>query len=164
MGLFSLSFQIGATSEVSDAESNSFVQEFLSNTEEIDGLGIFQNNSFVALPMFIPGIGVILGVYSAWSTGFGFAAIISMAPGLAEIQPLSLLYLSPFGIMELAAYSISMSRSFHIAYVLFKRVNLKLLIKPTIIEVGVVIALLLAAGFLEEYVIKLSQEGASLFG
>jgi len=164
MGVFSLSFQIGAMSEVDDAESNSFVQEFLSNTEEIDGLGIFQNNSFVALPMFVPGIGVILGVYSAWSTGFGFAAIISMAPGLAEIQPLSIFYLSPFGIMEIVAYSISMSRSFHIAYVLFKRVNLKLLIKPTIIEVGVVMALLLAAGFLEEHMIKLSQEGASLFG
>jgi len=164
MGIFSISFQIGAMSEVDDAESNSFVQEFLSNTGEIDGLGIFQNNSFVALPMFVPGIGVILGVYSAWSTGFGFAAIISMAPGLAEIQPLSLFYLSSFGIMELVAYSISMSRSFHIAYVLFKRVNLKLLIKPTIIEIGVVIALLLAAGFLEEYMIKLSQEGASLFG
>ncbi len=66
--------------------------------------------------------------------------------------------------MELFAYSISMSRSFHIVYVLFKRVNLKLLIKPTIIEIGVVIALLLAAGFLEEYMIKLSQEEASLFG
>ena len=48
MGIFSISFQIGAMSEVDDAESNSFVQEFLSNTEEIDGLGIFQNNSFVA--------------------------------------------------------------------------------------------------------------------
>ncbi len=83
MGIFSISFQIGAMSEVDDAESNSFVQEFLSNTGEIDGLGIFQNNSFAALPMFVPGIGVILGVYSAWSTGFGFAAIISMAPGLA---------------------------------------------------------------------------------
>ena len=164
MGVFSLSLQIGAMSEVDDAESNSFVQEFLSNTEEIDGLGIFQNNSFVALPMFVPGIGVILGVHSAWSTGFGFAAIISMAPGLAEIQPLSIFYLTPFGIMEIVAYSISMSRSFQIAYVLFKRVNLKLLIKPTIIEIGVVIALLLAAGFLEEYMIKLSQEGASLFG
>jgi hypothetical protein len=48
--------------------------------------------------------------------------------------------------------------------VLIKRVNLKLLIKPTIIEIGVVIALLLAAGYLEEYVIALAQQGASLFG
>ncbi len=66
--------------------------------------------------------------------------------------------------MEIVVYSISMSRSFHIAYVLFKQVNLKLLIKPTIIEIGVVMSLLLAAGFLEEYVIKLSQEVAPLFG
>ena len=164
MGVFSLSLQIGAMSEVDDAEANSFVQEFLSHTEDIDGLGIFQNNSFIALPMFIPGIGVIYGAYTAWSTGFGFAALISMAPGLAEIHPLSILYLSPFGIMELVAYSISMSRGFHIAYSLIKRVNLKSLIKPTVIEIGAVIALLLAAGYLEEYMIKLSQEGTSLFG
>jgi len=164
MGLFSVSFQIGATSEISDAESNAFVQEFLSNTEEIDGLGIFQNNSFAALPMFVPGVGVIFGAYTAWSTGFGFAAIVTMAPGLAEIQPLSILYLSPFGMIELVAYSIAMSRSFHIAYVLFKRVKLKSLIKPTLIEMGIVLALLLAGGFLEEYMINLSQEGTSLFG
>ncbi len=164
MGLFSLSFQIGATSEISDAESNAFVQEFLSNTEDIDGLGIFQNNSFVVLPMFVPGIGVIFGAYTAWSTGFGFAAIVSMAPGLAEIQPLSILYLSPFGIMELVAYSIAMSRSFHIVYALIKRVNLKSLIKPTLIEIGIVMAILLAGGFLEEHMINLSQEATSLFG
>ena len=114
--------------------------------------------------MFIPGIGIIYGAYAAWSTGFGFAAILSMAPGLAEIHPLAILYSTSFGIMELVAYSIAMSRSFHITYVLFKRVNLKSLIKPTIIEIGAVIALLLAAGYLEEYLIQLSQEGTSLFG
>jgi len=164
MGLFSLSFQIGAISEISDAESNAFVQEFLSNTEDIDGLGIFQNNSFATLPMFVPGIGVIFGAYTAWSTGFGFAAIVSMAPGLAEIQPLSILYLSPFGIMELVAYSIAMSRSFHIAYTLIKRVNLKSLIKPTLIEIGIVMAILLVGAFVEEYMINLSQDATSLFG
>jgi uncharacterized membrane protein SpoIIM required for sporulation len=164
MGVFSLSLQIGAMSEVGDAESNSFVQEFLSNTEDIDGVGIFQNNSLVALPMFIPGVGIIYGAYSAWSTGYGFAAILSMAPGLAEIHPLSILYLSPFGIMELVAYSIAMSRGFHIAYMLFKRANLKSIIKPTVIEIGMVVAILFAAGFLEEYMIALSQTGASLFG
>ena len=164
MGVFSLSLQIGAMSEVDDAEANSFVQEFLSNTEDIDGLGIFQNNSIAALPMFIPGIGIIYGAYIAWSTGFGFAAIVSMAPGLAEIHPLSILYMSPFGLMELAAYSIALSRSFHIAYSLIKRVNLKSLIKPTVIEIGIVVAILFAGGILEEYMIVLAQQGASLFG
>ncbi len=164
MGVFSLSLQIGAMFEVDDAEANSFVQEFLSNTEDIDGLGIFQKNSLVALPMFIPGFGIIYGAYSAWSTGYGFAALVSVAPGLAEIHPLSILYMSLFGIMELVTYSIAMSRGFHIAYALFKRVNLKSLIKPTVIEIGIVVAILFVAGFLEEYMIALAQEGASLFG
>ena len=164
MGLFSLSLQISSTSEVSDEDANAFVQEFLSNTQDIDGFAIFQNNSIASLPMFIPGIGMIFGVYIAWSTGFGFAAIISMAPGLAEIHTLSILYSTPYGIMELIAYSIAMSRSFHIAYVLIKRVKLKSLIKPTVIEIGVVVTILFAAGFLEEYMIALAQEGASLFG
>jgi hypothetical protein len=151
-------------SEVDNAESNSFVQEFLSNTADIDGLGIFQNNIYIALPMFVPGLGVALGAYAAWSTGFGFAAVISMAPGLAEIHPLSLFYLSSFGFIELVAYSIAMSRSFQIIFVLIKRTNLKSLIKPTMIEIGIVIAILIIAGFLEEYLIKLPQESTSLFG
>jgi hypothetical protein len=164
MGVFSLSLQIGAMTEVGDAEANAFVQEFLSATGDIDGFGIFQNNSLAALPMFIPGIGIIYGAYTAWSTGYGFAALLSMAPGLAEIHPLSILYMSSYGIMELVAYSISMSRSLHIAYALFKRVNLKSIIKPTVIEIGIVVAILFAAGYLEEYLIMLSQEGVSMFG
>ena len=47
---------------------------------------------------------------------------------------------------------------------LFKRVNLKSLIKPTVIEIGIVVAILFAAGVLEEYMIALAQQGASLFG
>jgi len=47
---------------------------------------------------------------------------------------------------------------------LIKRVNLKSLIKPTIVEIGVVTTILFAAGYLEEYMIKLSQEVAPLFG
>ena len=53
MGVFSLSLQIGAMFEVDDAEANAFVQEFLSSTEEIDGLGIFQNNSYIGRFFFI---------------------------------------------------------------------------------------------------------------
>jgi len=154
LGLFSLSFQIGAMYEVSDEEANAFVQEFLSNTEDIDGIGIFVNNLTAALPMFVPGFGVAWGAYTAWSTGFGFAAILTMAPGLADIVPLSILYMSPFGFMELIAYSIAMSQSVYIIIALIKRRNLKLIIKPTSIEVGIVIGLLFAAGFLEEYMIN----------
>jgi len=154
LGLFSFSFQIGAMYEVSDEEANAFVQEFLSNTEDIDGIGIFLNNITAALPMFVPGFGVAWGAYTGWSTGFGFAAILTMAPGLADIVPLSILYFSPFGLMELIAYSIAMSQSVYIVILLIKRTNLKSIIIPAGIEVGIVITLLLVAGFLEEYMIN----------
>jgi hypothetical protein len=107
--------------------------------------------------MFIPGFGVAWGMYTAWSTGFAFTAIISGMPGLESIPPLAILYASPFGAMELVAYSIGLSRSCHLTYFLIKRSKLKSLVKPTLIEIGIVIGLLLAAGFLEEYMIKASQ-------
>ena len=157
MGIFSLSFQIGATSEVNPQEANEFVQDFLSTTQDIDGLGIFLNNISASLPMFVPGIGVILGIYSGWSTGFGFAAIATMAPGLAEIEPLAILYYSPYGAMELVAYSIAMSRSFLVIYSLVKKVNPKSLIKPSIIEIVIVIGILIIAGYLEEHLIQAAQ-------
>ena len=84
MGIYSLSFQIGATSEVSPSEANDFVQEFLSATQDSDGLAFFVNNVSASLPMFVPGVGAFLGIYSGWSTGFGFAAIVTMAPGISK--------------------------------------------------------------------------------
>ena len=155
MAVYSISFQIGAMSEVSMQEANAFVQDFLSSTQDIDGFGIFVNNISASLPMFVPGLGIGLGAYSGWSTGFGFAAIVTMAPALAEIQPLSILYYSPYGAMELVAYSIAMSRSFHVVYALVKKVNPKSLIKISLIEIGIVVALLGIAGYLEEYLIAL---------
>lgn len=157
MGIYSLSFQIGATSEVSPEEANEFVQDFLSATQDSDGLAFFVNNVSASLPMFVPGVGAALGIYSGWSTGFGFAAIVTMAPALAEIEPLSLLYYSPYGMMELVAYSIAMSRSFLVVYYLVKKINPKSLIKPSIIEIGIVVGLLVIAGFVEEYMINLPQ-------
>ena len=162
MGIYTLAFQIGATSEVSPSEANDFVQEFLSATQDSDGLAFFVNNVSASLPMFVPGIGTIIGIYSGWSTGFGFAAIATMAPGLANIEPLTLLFYSPYGLIELAAYSIAMSRSFHVVYSLVKKVNPKSLIKPSLIEIGIVVGLLVFAGLLEDYMIKMAEAGTPL--
>jgi len=85
-----------------------------------------------------------------------------MAPGLANIEPLTLLYYSPYGLIELSAYSIAMSRSFHVVYSLTKKINPKSLIKPSLIELGIVVGLLVFAGFLEEYMINLAQQGTPL--
>ena len=157
LGLFSAAFQIGSFSDVSDEEAEALLSDFEDLVSDIEGTGIFINNITAALPMFIPGAGVAWGFYTAWSTGFAFTAIISGIPGLEDIPPLAILYASPFGAMELVAYSIGLSRSCHLTYSLIKRSKLKSLIKPTLIEIGIVVGLLLAAGFLEEYMIKASH-------
>ena len=103
---------IGTESKLSDEETQSFLKEFQKAVEGIDAIGIFEHNASVALPMFIPGFGLAWGAFAAWSTGLAFGALVSTTPALAKVPPLALLYLSPFGLMELAAYSIGMSRSF----------------------------------------------------
>jgi len=157
LGLFSAAFQIGSISDVSQEEADALMSDFKGLISGIEASGIFINNASAALPMFIPGVGVAWGLYTAWSTGVAFTAIISGIPGMENIPPLAILYVSPFGAMELVAYSIGLSRSCHLTYSLIKRSKLKSQIKPTLIEIGIVIGLLLAAGFLEEYMVKASQ-------
>jgi len=160
MGLFSAVYQIGSMSQVSEEEATTFMSEFEKLVEDIDAMGIFLHNSAISLPMFIPGFGVIWGLFSAWSTGFAFSAIVSISPELAKIPPLAILFLSPFGIMELTAYSIATSRSFILIKAVYRKSNLIPFLKPTIMEIGLVIGLLLAGGYLEYYMIKLVQEDA----
>ena len=158
LGLFAAAFQIGSMSTVSMEDANAFMAEFEALVLDIDAFGIFTHNLTLALPMFIPGFGVAWGLFSAWSTGFAFASIVLTAPQLAEIHPLSILFFSPFGLMELAAYSLGISRSFILIRAVVKKVNLIPFLKPTLIEVGIVTGLLLAGGYLEFYMIELAQE------
>jgi len=160
MGLFSAVYQIGSMSQVSEEEATTFMSEFEKLVEDIDAMGIFLHNSAISLPMFIPGFGVIWGLFSAWSTGFAFSAIVSISPELAKVPPLAILFLSPFGIMELTAYSIATSRSFILIKAVYRKSNLIPFLKPTIMEIGLVIGILLAGGYLEYYMIKLVQEDA----
>lgn len=165
MGLFSLAYQLGSMSEVSNEEANAFMDEFEELVKDIDAVGIFTHNTTISLPMFIPGFGVAWGLFSAWSTGFAFSAIVSITPQLAEIPPLAILYFSPFGLMELTAYSIATSRSFILIRAITKKTNLVPFIRPTGIEIGIVIGLLLAGGFLEHYMIELAgEQGFDLIG
>ncbi len=158
MGLFTAAFQLGTMSEVSEEEANIFMEEFEKLIEDIDAIGIFVHNTTLSLPMFIPGFGVAWGLFSAWSTGFAFAALTIIMPELKEIPPLAILFLSPFGLMEIGAYSLATSRSFILIRAITKKSNLTPFLKPTLIEIAIVIGLLLAGGFLEDYMIKLSQE------
>ncbi|MDH3617588.1 MAG: stage II sporulation protein M [Nitrosopumilus sp.] len=158
MGLFTAVFQLGSMSEVSEEDANIFMEEFEELIKDIDAIGIFVHNTSLSLPMFIPGFGIAWGLFSAWSTGFAFAAIVSITPELKEIPPLAILFLSPFGLMEICAYSLATSRSFILIRAITKKTNLSPFLKPTLIEIGIVVGLLLAGGFLEDYMIKLSLE------
>ena len=145
-------------SEVSKEEADLFMSEFEELILDIDAFGIFTHNTTIALPMFIPGFGVAWGLFSSFSTGFAFAAITTTVPELTQIQPLSILFLSPFGLMELTAYSLGISRSFILIVAIIKKKNLILFIKPTGIEIGIVIILLLIGGYVEFYMIEMAQE------
>ena len=158
LGIFAATFQIGTMSTVSEEEARTFMEEFEKLVLDIDAFGIFTHNTTLALPMFIPGFGVAWGLFSAWSTGFAFAAIVLMAPELSEIPPLSILFLTPFGLMEIAAYSLGISRSFILIKAITKKINLIPFIKPTLIEIGIVVGLLLAGGYIEFYMIEFAQE------
>jgi len=158
LGIFAAAFQIGSMTSVSEEEAEAFMSEFKELVLDIDAFGIFVHNTTIALPMFIPGFGVAWGLFSAWSTGFAFAAIASTVPEIGEIPPLSILFLSPFGLMEVFAYSLGISRSFILIRAVSKKINLRPFIKPTTIEIGVVVALLLVGGYLEFYMIELAQQ------
>jgi uncharacterized membrane protein SpoIIM required for sporulation len=154
IAVFSIAYSIGSESNMSEEDSKSFIKDFQHTVEGIDAIGIFTHNTSVALPMFLPGFGIAWGSFAAWSTGLAFKALVSTTPALAKLPPLAIIYLSPFGIMELIAYSIGMSRSFLLINIIVRRGNLREALRPTVIEIGIVIALLLAAAFIEYAMIQ----------
>ena len=99
-------------------------------------------------------LGIGWGIFTAFSTGFAFAALSTTTPLLGQIPPLALIFTTPFGLMELAAYSLATSRSFILIIALFKKTSLKQQWKPLVIEIGIVVGLLLAGGIIEAYMIE----------
>ena len=149
VGIFMISFSIGAQVQIPEKDAKTFLKEFQQAINGINAIGIFTHNASIGLPMFIPGFGIPWGLFASASTGLAFSALVSTTPILAKIPPLAVLLASPFGLMELAAYSIGMSRSFILIWVVIKKGPIRQEIRPTIIEIGIAIALLLAGGFIE---------------
>ena len=157
LAVFTIIFQLGSMTTVSQEEADLFMEEFEKLVLDIDAFGIFVHNTTIALPMFIPGFGIFWGLFSSWSTGYAFAAIATSVPEIANISPLTILFLTPFGLMEISAYSLGISRSFILIKAIFTKTNLFQFIKPTIIEISIVIVLLLAGGYIEFYMIELVE-------
>lgn len=158
LAVFSGAFSIGAEMNVSEEEAKIFMDEFNKMLDALQGenfgIEIFLHNTEIALPMFIPGFGMAWGVFSAVSTGYAFAALTATTPLLGNIPPVAMIFATPFGLMELAAYSLGMSRSVILTIALFRKTPLKEQWKPLAIEVAIVVGLLLAGGIIEAYMIE----------
>jgi len=154
LGIFSASFVVGAEVQVSEEESAIVLEEFESLIADIDAVGIFTHNILLALPMFIPGFGIAWGAFAAFSTGMAFSVLQDANPMLENIPSLTILFMSPFGLMEIAAYSIAMSRSYMIVHKMIKRVSIRSDVRVIGLEVAILIGLLLAGGFIEYYFIQ----------
>ena len=154
MAIFSAVFTIGAEIQVSEEESAIILDELETVIEEIDGLGIFVHNTLLALPMFIPGFGIAWGSFASLSTGMAFSVLKDVNPMLDSIPALTIIFMTPFGLMEIAAYSLAMSRSFILIHKIVKKVSIRQDIRVVGIEITILIGLLLAGGFIEYYLIQ----------
>ena len=154
LGIFSASFAVGAEIQVSEEESKIVLEELESLIAEIDAVGIFTHNTSLALPMFIPGFGIAWGAFAAFSTGMAFSVIQDANPILENIPSLTILFMSPFGLMEVAAYSIAMSRSYMIVHKMIRRMSIRPDFRVIGLEIAIVVGLLLTGGFVEYHFIE----------
>ena len=158
MAIFSAVFAISAETTLPEEEVEMIMEEFESMVEGIDAFGIFVHNTALSLPMFIPGFGIIWGMFSAFSTGIAFAAIKSVNPLVEQIPALSILFMTPFGLMEVAAYSIAMSRSYIFIHKIVKKVPIRSDIRGTLVEIMIVVGLLFIGAYVEWYMIEMSSQ------
>jgi len=157
VALFTIVYALGTQSAVTEAEAEEILAYFEGIIAEVDAMLIFTHNLTIALAMFIPGAGMVWGFFSAWTTGFAFAALEFSNPKLSEISPLAV-FLTPFGMMELTAYAIAMSRSFLLLQQIIKKTSIFTNKKTTLIEIGIVIGLLLIGGIVENEMIQTAME------
>ena len=158
MAIFSAVFAISAETTLPEEEVEMIMEEFESMVEGIDAFGIFVHNTALSLPMFIPGFGIIWGMFSAFSTGIAFAAIKSVNPLVEQIPALSILFMTPFGLMEVAAYSIAMSRSYIFIHKIVKKIPIRNDIRVTLVEIIILLGLLFIGAYVEWYMIEMSSQ------
>lgn len=111
MVVFVIAYSIVAYTDISREEAERVRQQFNEHQmENIDRTLIFVNNLKLSLQMFIPAIGICFGIFSGFSTGVISKAIAETSPLLSSNSTL-LNLIKPFGLMEVFAYGLSMSRS-----------------------------------------------------
>lgn len=150
MAVFVAAFYAGTAADIKDYDrgAENLTQQFTRQAEQIDRNGIFYNNLRISLGMFIPAVGIGLGISTGFSTGFLAMAIAESSPLLSNVNPFADL-IKPFGVMEIAAYGLAISRSGMIIYQIILMKRWRRIVFPTIIEIGVVTAVLFIAATIE---------------
>lgn len=150
---FTVAYYIGSITPLDQDNAEMIREEFGKIIENIDIFAIFFNNIRIALGMFIPGIGIAIGLFAAYMTGTVFNAFAITSPALAEIPSL-LILLTPFGILEIFSYGLAISQSFLlIRAIIGKRLD-RSIIYSTLVQICIVGSILFVAAVIEYYMIK----------
>jgi hypothetical protein len=150
---FLIAYSAGAAIPTGEDEAEMLRREFSKQIEGIDQNGIFLNNVRIVLVMFIPAAGAAFGAFSGFATGSIFSALASSSPMLNNVPPLVIL-ITPFGIMEVFAYALAMSRSGMLIYYLLKRRPWRKYAIPTLIELSIATGVLFVAAVIEWQMIE----------
>jgi hypothetical protein len=151
--VFIVFFTIGTFVTFDESTSQLLKEQFQNKIKNIDSTGIFLNNFLISILMFVPGIGIVFGLFSGFSTGNIFVIITRDLP--IQIPPL-LVFLTIFGIMELVSYGIAISRSYLLLISMLKRTNIKENLIYAGIEIGIVAIILFFGAIIEWDLIKQS--------
>lgn len=157
MVVFLIAYLIGAGTDIGKSETENLREQFNKQVEGIDQNGIFVNNLRISLGMFIPFLGVGLGIFSGFSTGLIFSVIAESSPLLSNVSPL-LILVTPFGVMEVFAYGLAISRSGMLSYQIIKKRQWREYFIPTVIEIGIVVAVLSIGAIIEWQMITQADE------
>ena len=154
-------FVLGSEVDIPEDEARMLIGEFEGQFVGIQWYDIFVHNLTIALGMFIPFGGFVWGSTSALMTGIAFAAYSITSPEVINFSPL-LLFITPFGMMELAAYSIAMGTSLQLSISFTKVIRKKArivdkgakLAKILLTRISVVVLLLVVGGFIEYEILE----------
>ncbi|WP_148685290.1 stage II sporulation protein M [Candidatus Nitrosocosmicus hydrocola] len=146
-------FFVGFSFKMDESFSKELSKNFINQIKDIDEFGIFFNNLKIALVMFIPVIGIIMGTISGFSTGLVFNSIMDVSSPTSYSNPL-IIFLTPFGILELLSYGLAISRGGILFFELIKKKFTKKSLIYLLVEVALVGIMLFTGAIIEWVMIE----------
>lgn len=149
-------FYLGFVFKMDESFSKELSKNFMNQINDIDEFGIFFNNLKIALVMFIPVIGIVMGTISGFSTGLVFNSIMNISVTNNDslvLNPL-IIFLTPFGILELISYGLAISRGGILLLELVKRKFTRRSLLYLLLEIAIVSGMLFAGAVIEWMMIE----------